>query len=150
VALPLPEQPRLRLWQAATTLREHRGDGHNAALVAAGIGPVHAHILKEASGESERGALQPGRDWDQQQWSAATGELRSLGWLTDEGVLSSAGAAAREDVEHRTDEAAAGPWRALGEVGTARLAELLAPLAAAVLRAGYYRLPNPIGAPAPG
>jgi hypothetical protein len=148
-ALRLPEQPRLRLWQAVTTLREHRGDGHNAALVAAGIGPVHAHLLKEASGESEGGVLRPGRDWDEQHWSTATGDLRELGWLSDQGRLSDAGAAARHDVEQRTDEAAAGPWGALGDAGTGRLAELLAPLATAVLHAGYYRWPNPIGAPAP-
>jgi hypothetical protein len=147
-ALPLPEQPRRRLWQAVTTLREHRGDGHNAALVAAGIGPVHAHILKEASGESERGVLQPGRDWDERQWSVAADDLRRRGWLSDQGTLSDAGAAARHDVEERTDAAAEAPWRGLGDAGTRRLAELLAPLARAVLHAGYYRVPNPIGAPA--
>src|SRR5262245_9038111 len=36
-ALPAPAEPVDRLWQAATTLREHRGDGHVAALVAAGL-----------------------------------------------------------------------------------------------------------------
>jgi predicted phage gp36 major capsid-like protein len=79
----------------------------------------------------------------------AAGDLRELGWLSDQGRLSDAGAAARHDVEQRTDEAAAGPWGALGDAGTGRLAELLAPLATAVLHAGYYRWPNPIGAPAP-
>lgn len=148
-ALPLADSPRQRLWQAVTTLREHRGDGHNAALVAAGIGPVHAHILKLASGESEHGALQRGRNWDEQDWSAATRDLLGLGWLTDEGRLSDAGAAARRDVEQRTDAAAAAPWRTLGDAGTLRLTELLVPLAEAVLTAGYYRVPNPIGAPAP-
>jgi len=148
-ALTVPQQPRLRLWQAVTTLREHRGDGHNAALVAAGIGPVHAHLVKEASGESERGVLQSGRGWDDSSWSAARKELRELGWLSDDGVLTDSGAAARLDVERRTDEAAAAPWRALGDARTRRLAELLAPLARAVLDAGYYRVPNPIGAPAP-
>jgi hypothetical protein len=148
-ALPLPEPPRLRLWQAVTTLREHRGDGHNAALVAAGIGPVAAHLLKEASGESEREVLQTGRDWEDRHWSTAAGELRQRGWLADDGRLSAAGAAARDDLEQRTDEAAAMPWRALGDDRTRRLAELLLPLAGAVLTAGYYRWPNPIGAPAP-
>jgi Helix-turn-helix family len=36
-ALPVPDDPLARLWQAATVLREHRGDGHAAALVAAGV-----------------------------------------------------------------------------------------------------------------
>ena len=39
-ALPRPAQPHLALWQAATTLREHRGDGHIAVLVARGVTPL--------------------------------------------------------------------------------------------------------------
>jgi hypothetical protein len=37
-ALPWPAEPAAVLWQACTLLREHRGDGHVAALAAAGIG----------------------------------------------------------------------------------------------------------------
>jgi hypothetical protein len=148
-AQPFPDPAHLRLWQAATTLREHRGDGHNAALLAAGIGPVHAHVLKEAGGESEAGVLRASRGWTEEQWSAATSDLRKRGWLSDDGDLTDAGVAARGDVELRTDEAAAAPWSALGPGRTRRLAELLAPLAAAVLAAGAYRVPNPIGAPPP-
>jgi len=36
-ALDVPEEPVARLWHAATLLREHRGDGHNAALVERGL-----------------------------------------------------------------------------------------------------------------
>ena len=32
VALPWPDEPLLPLWHGLTLLREHRGDGHNAAL----------------------------------------------------------------------------------------------------------------------
>ncbi|HEX4222765.1 MAG TPA: MarR family transcriptional regulator, partial [Pseudonocardiaceae bacterium] len=35
-ALDAPEELMARLWHAATLLREHRGDGHNAALLAHG------------------------------------------------------------------------------------------------------------------
>src|SRR5262249_12067381 len=35
--LPVPDEPLARLWHAATVLREHRGDGHFAALVAADV-----------------------------------------------------------------------------------------------------------------
>ena len=44
-ALDVPEDPVARLWHAATLLREHRGDGHNAVLVAHGIGGTEAHVL---------------------------------------------------------------------------------------------------------
>ena len=48
-ALPVPEQPVARLWHAATLLREHRGDGHVAALVAEGIGGTQCHVLHALS-----------------------------------------------------------------------------------------------------
>ena len=44
-ALPLPEEPVARLFHAASLLREHRGDGHIAALMAEGIGGLEAHVL---------------------------------------------------------------------------------------------------------
>jgi hypothetical protein len=44
-ALDVPKEPVARLWHAATLLREHRGDGHNAALLAHGIGGTEAHVM---------------------------------------------------------------------------------------------------------
>src|SRR5256885_14553250 len=44
-ALEVPGEPVARLWHAATLLREHRGDGHNAVLVAHGIGGTQAPLL---------------------------------------------------------------------------------------------------------
>src|SRR4051794_28094132 len=43
--LAVPEEPLARLWHATTMLREHRGDGHNAVLLAHGIGGTEAHVL---------------------------------------------------------------------------------------------------------
>jgi hypothetical protein len=47
-ALPVPAEPLARLWHAATVLREHRGDGHVAALVAAGLDGCEALALRVA------------------------------------------------------------------------------------------------------
>ena len=69
-ALARPADPVERLWQAATTLREHRGDGHIAVLVARGISPVQAHLLKARSGESDEPTLQSARAWPEQEWAA--------------------------------------------------------------------------------
>jgi hypothetical protein len=41
----MPEAPVARLWHAADTRREHRGDGHIAALVTERIGGTEAHVL---------------------------------------------------------------------------------------------------------
>jgi hypothetical protein len=53
-ALPVPEQPLARLWHAATVLREHRGDGHIAALLAAGIGGRESHVFHAAASGAPR------------------------------------------------------------------------------------------------
>ncbi|MGV9327402.1 SCO6745 family protein [Streptosporangium sandarakinum] len=148
-ALPEPAEPYLRLWQAATTLREHRGDGHVAVLVACGVSPVEAHLLKIAAAETGADGLRLARKWDEAEWDAALGSLRARGWLDGAGRLTGEGGRERDRIERLTDEAAAGPWRALGEESTAALARLLWPLANAVMESGVFPVPNPVGMPWP-
>ncbi|MEH1016148.1 hypothetical protein V6U90_23930 [Micromonospora sp. CPCC 206060] len=145
-ALPRAEWPLARLWQAATTLREHRGDGHVAGLVAAGLDPVET-LAWRCRVDLSREALQPHRGWTDEEWAAATERLVERWWLTRDGQPTERGRTAFRAVENATDEAAAKPWRVLGPERTYRLRELLAPIALAcqtVLPAG-----NPIGLPAP-
>ncbi|MFI1168162.1 hypothetical protein ACH4UM_32365 [Streptomyces sp. NPDC020801] len=144
-ALDRPKEPHVRLWQALTTLREHRGDGHVAVLVAQGLGPVAAMVLKAAAGESDAALLREGRKWDLPAWRAAEAGLRERGWLGEDGTLTAAGAAVHADVEARPDAAAERPWTALGRDGTTRLAALLEPLARAVLDSGLIPSGNPVG-----
>src|SRR4051794_38404248 len=44
-ALPMPDDSATRLFHVASLLREHRGDGHIAALMTEGIGGLEAHVL---------------------------------------------------------------------------------------------------------
>src|SRR3954471_20831699 len=44
-AVPIPDDMVVRLFHAASLLREHRGDGHIAALMIEGVGGVEAHVL---------------------------------------------------------------------------------------------------------
>jgi hypothetical protein len=144
--LPRPEEPLARLWQAATTLREHRGDGHVAVLVTAGLSGCE--ILAWRSGlDLSRDVLQQGRGWTDEQWAAAQARLAERGWLDERGRGTAAGEEALRDIEDATDRAAEGPWRALGAERTARLETLLVPLAVACRDA----MPdvNPIGLPRP-
>src|SRR5689334_3238217 len=143
--LPRPPEPHLALWQATTTLREHRGDGHNAVLLARGISPVQAHLIKAATGEGDTAVLREGRRWSADAWHRAAEQLRTIGWLGVDGRLTPAGAAQHDEIEAATDRAAMQPWRALGAPATARLAELLTPLAAAVVGSGILPTPNPVG-----
>jgi hypothetical protein len=148
-ALAVPAVPEQALWQALTTLREHRGDGHVALLVAREIGAVEALVLAAASGRSSAAALRLNRSWDEQQWGAAERTLAERGWLTGAGQLTAAGARAREDLELATDELAAAPYRALGQAGTAELIAALRPLADRIVESGAVPVPNPVGVPWP-
>ncbi|MEU0257657.1 hypothetical protein ABZ299_35570, partial [Streptomyces sp. NPDC006184] len=84
-ALERPERPAARLWQALTTLREHRGDSHVAVLVSLGLGPVEAMVLKAAAGESDGSFLRTTRKWEESDWDAAVARLRASGRLAADG-----------------------------------------------------------------
>jgi hypothetical protein len=108
--LPLPEQPHLALWQALTTLREHRGDGHTVALVQRGISGLGANVLAVAAGRTDREWLLKARGWSEQEWDAAAAELTDRGWLAGD-QLTAEGLAAVAAVEADTDRLALGPAR---------------------------------------
>ena len=147
--LPVPAEPHLGLWQSLTTLREHRGDGHNAALLMREIDGVSAHVLAAAAGRSTREWLQRARGWHDEAWDAAGEELTERRWLDDDG-LTAEGTAVVAAVEADTDRLALAPWQTLGDAACDRLAELLAPIRRAVVAAGEWPSGNPIGVPEPG
>ncbi|NUO55212.1 MAG: hypothetical protein HOV78_01005 [Hamadaea sp.] len=142
LAQPMPADPYARLWQAATILREHRGDGHVAALVTAGLDGCEALAWRSGL-DLSRQTLQPARGWTDEEWAAAVGRLHQRGWLTSAGTATTSAVEAHRRIERITDEAAMRPWHALGP--TDRLVDLLTPLARAAARA----IPeiNPIGLP---
>ncbi len=147
-ALPVPDAPHLALWQALSTLREHRGEGHNAALLQREVSGLQAHVLAAAAGRSTREWLMRARGWDDAAWDGAAAELTDRGWLED-GDLSAEGLAMTAAVEADTDRLALAPWRALGDARCDRLGELLAPVRRAVVAAGDWATGNPIGVPDP-
>src|SRR3954451_20219362 len=69
--LPWPTEPHLVLWQAVTMLREHRGDGHVAALVTAGLDGCESHLTLVGAGTLSRDVLQPNRGWTDDDWTDA-------------------------------------------------------------------------------
>ncbi len=145
-ALSWPEPPHLVLWHAQTLLREFRGDGHVASLVANRLDPVEALVLHAASGEVAVGFLRATRGWSDADWEAAVGRLVARGWLSlgDGGapVLSQRGAAARSAIEAATDQMAAAPYQALGEDGCAELRALARPFSQAVVAASGMGRPD--------
>jgi hypothetical protein len=147
LGLDWPPDPLLVLWQAATILREHRGDGHVAALVTAGLDGCEAHVSFVATGAVTRDVLQPSRGWTDEEWEQAEHRLVERGWLEDDLTLSPVGVAGRRAIEETTDRLATGPWQRLGPAQTAELARVLEPLSAAVVSSGTIPFTNPIGVP---
>ncbi|MDQ3628419.1 MAG: hypothetical protein M3419_06375 [Actinomycetota bacterium] len=130
-SLPWPDEPLMQLWHAATLVREHRGDGHVAALVHAGVGPLEALVLNGlAAGNTE--FLQKRRGWTSEEWADTRASLREQGLLDGE-QLSADGQTLVAALEVDTERAAAEGWAHLGAEGTARLVELVTPLRRAVL-----------------
>ena len=143
-ALPRPEDGVERLWQATTTLREHRGDGHNCVLVSRDLGPVDAHHLKILAGESDADILQRSRNWPIDEWAAGMARLEAKGLVRD-GKLTTPGSSLRQAVERETDVAARAPWRGLDRGEMESLADALAPLTRAVVASGELPANNPVG-----
>ncbi|MCZ2824489.1 MULTISPECIES: SCO6745 family protein [unclassified Modestobacter] len=146
--VPWPVEPHLVLWQALTTLREHRGDGHLAVLLQHELLGLPALVLTAAAGTSSADWLQKARGWSPEQWAACAEELTGRGLLAD-GELTPEGVALRQAVEADTDRLAQGPWTALGQDGCDRLAELLTSVRRAIVAAGDWPPQNPIGVPEP-
>ncbi len=137
--LPPSGDPLTRLWQATTLLREHRGDGHFAALAAADIDGCEAVVLRCAKDAKDakdtkvmsRELIQPVRGWTDEQWAAAAARLTERGLTGADGTVTAAGRAVHDAVEAATDQAAARPWTRMGAAGLAEVADVLLPLAQA-------------------
>ena len=143
-ALPWPSEPHVALWHGLNLFREHRGEGHTSAVMAARLTPEQtAPLLIAATGEARDGRSWR---WPDDVWNQAVDELQERGWLDDAGVLTDEGLAARTRIEDETDGLALGPWFQLGKERTHRLWTLLRDLLQVILdQNGLPRLRTPIG-----
>jgi catechol 2,3-dioxygenase-like lactoylglutathione lyase family enzyme len=122
-ALPLPEESVARRFHAASQLREHRGDGHVAALMAEGIGGLEAHVLLAL----DMGIPGPTFGRIHHLPSALLTDLidtmKDRGLVEDESTFTPAGRQVKDRVEELTDELAVAPYQVLD---TPELDELIA------------------------
>ncbi|MCX4238674.1 MarR family transcriptional regulator [Streptomyces sp. NPDC020707] len=135
--LEVPGDPVARLWHSATMLREHRGDGHIAALVGARIGGTEAHVLSAL----EQGIHPPesfGRihHLPKERLAAVMDGLRERGLIDVDGHFTDTGRATRQRVEALTDELAASPYEALSPAELDELITELEPITATLLATG--------------
>ena len=135
--LPVPTDPVTRLWHSATMLREHRGDGHVAALVGARIGGTEAHVLSAL----EYGIHPPesfGRihHLPKKRLAAVMDGLRERGLVDADGRFTDAGRETKHRIEALTDELAAAPYDALSPAELDELVAELEPITATLVAAG--------------
>jgi hypothetical protein len=135
--LPVPGDPVARLWHSATMLREHRGDGHVAALVGARVGGTEAHVL-EALAQGIHPPESFGRihHLPKARLAAVMGGLRERGLVDAGGRFTDAGRETKQRIEALTDELAAPPYEALSPAELDELVAALEPVTAKLAAAG--------------
>ena len=134
-ALPIPDDVVTRLFHAASLLREHRGDGHIAALVVDGVGGLEAHVLLALDMDMPAEKFGRIHHLPAAQLAAVKDGMRDRGLIGDDGWLSEQGRAVKQRVESRTDDLAAKPYERLEPAELDELTANLEPLAALLLAA---------------
>lgn len=126
--LQRPREPLAALWHDCTVLREHRGDGHLAAVAAAGLTWPEPHCLQ---GQRVDPRQQEYRGWDDQSWQLAAERVRGRDL---------------HEIDALTDRLAAPAYAVLSAAEQEGLMQLLEPLAHATSSQIPY--PNARGLPA--
>lgn len=111
---PWPQHPVGQLWRACDIIREHRGDSHVAACVAAGLDAVAMNLLTELYLGMPLFSYSASRAWPEEALTAGAERLRADGLLAGDS-LSDEGRRLREDIEARTDAAQQAIVDAIGD-----------------------------------
>ena len=112
-AIPVPDDAAGRLFHAASLLREHRGDGHIAALMTEGVGGLEAHVLFALDMDMPAHKFGRIHHLPETQIAAVIDGMRDRGLIGEDGRLSKQGRAAKQRVEALTDDLAATPYQSL-------------------------------------
>jgi hypothetical protein len=145
-----PEAPHLKLWHACTLLREHRFDGHIAALTVHGLDGLESLITALAAGSgTDAATMRRFRGWTEEEWDQGVERLRDRGIVDAAGGLTDEGRALRNAVEQMTDRLAGHVWEAMDEPSRERLFAGLHRLSARLEDPDGIRYPNPIGVSRP-
>src|SRR4029453_4431529 len=134
-AIPIPDDVVARLFHAASLLREHRGDGHIAALMSEGVGGLEAHVLFALGMNMPAEKFGRIHHLPAAQLRAVIDGMRDRGLIGDDGWLSEQGRAVKQRVESLTSEPAAKPYEGLEPGELDELMAALEPLATLLLAA---------------
>ncbi len=142
-----PSDPVAAMWQAATTLREHRGDAHVALLATESLDGCEAHVLFSACEGVPAEMYQRSRGWSVDDWQDAVDRLVVRDLLRSDGHPTDRGRQLRERIERRTDEISVQPYAGIGDDRIQRLLHDLTPAAERIAATGEIMFPNPMGLP---
>jgi hypothetical protein len=133
--LTIPEEPVTRLFHAASLLREHRGDGHIAALVTERIGGLEAHVLYAL--ELGMPAEKFGRihHLPEPLLVALVDGMKGRGLVDEDGGFTPAGRETKVRIEALTDDLAVAPYECLEPAEVEELIAALEPLAEVLVAA---------------
>jgi hypothetical protein len=133
----VPRDPVARLWHSANMLREHRADGHVAALVGARIGGTEAHVISAlAAGIYPAESFGRIHHLPKRRLAAVMDGLRERGLVDTDGRFTDAGRETQQRIEALTDELAAPPYDALSPAELDELIAELEPITAKLVAAG--------------
>ena len=128
-ALPMPQEPVARLWHAANMLREHRGDGHIAALVCERIGGTRGPRAQcSGHGHLPGRVVRPDPPPPQGPPGRSHGRPARRGLLDASGRFTDAGRATKTRIESLTDALAQAPCNGLEPLELEQLTALLEPI----------------------
>jgi hypothetical protein len=149
-ALDEPASPHLKLWHACTLLREHRFDGHTAALTAHGLDGLESLVTALAAGGGiDAATMRQFRGWTEEDWDQGVDGLRDRGLLDPAGALTAEGRALRAAVEETTDHLAGTVWEVMDAAARDRLFATMRRLAVLLEAPDGLYYPNPIGVSRP-
>jgi hypothetical protein len=134
-AVPIPDDVVARCFHAASLLREHRGDGHIAALRIEGVGGLEAHVLYALGTDTPAEKFGRVHHLPAAQLAAVIDGMRDRNLIGDDGWLNATGRAVRDRVESLTDDLAAPPYESLEARELDELMTALEPLAALLVAA---------------
>ncbi len=127
--LEVPSDPHLKLFHAATLIREHRGDVHNSILLNNDISGSQAHVLMVALGHGTKEDVISMRGWNESEWASAKESLIERGLVATDSTATPLGKELRISIELQTELAAA---KALNGLGTKRAEAVLGQLVSIV------------------
>jgi hypothetical protein len=145
LALPCPEDPLAALWQAATLLREHRGDIHTAVLSAVGVTGRESNVFQAATGGVPREYIARSRDYSDEEWQIQERQLAARGLLNGDGSITDAGRDLKDHIESTTDALALSALDALSDDEVETLFHALTPISRAVVEGGDLPAVTPMG-----